>query len=86
MNLILDNHKLGDGFAYGLKLNNREILLPSNSRHTRYYFAKTRQEQIIIELAKRISNGWACRGSWALIAIKKINQCSRICEHYITNT
>ncbi len=91
MKTILDNYLIGNETVYGLKLKESnpvnektasQVLLPTNSRHTRYYFAKLKQQEIIIELAKRISNGWSSRGTFGLKAIEKINQCSRICEHY----
>jgi len=90
-NLILDNYLVGGEDVYGLKTRESNpptlngagsVLIPTHAPHTRYSFAKQKQTQIIIELAKRLLNGWAVNGTFALKCLDKINQCSRIINYY----
>lgn len=92
--LILDNYFVGGESVYGLKTREAQppengkassVLLPTHAPHTRYYFAKQKQTEIIVELAKRISNGWASTGTFGQKSLKKINQCSRIIDYYTTD-
>lgn len=91
-NLLLDEYLVGDTLVYGLKTsestinpdpkNAGSVLCPTHTFHTRFTFAKMVQEKIIIQLAKRLSNGYTITGTYGQTALKKINQCSRIMDHY----
>jgi len=92
--IILDNYLVGDKLVYGLKTKDTDppefgkaasVLLPTHAPHTRYYFAKQKQQEIILDLAKRIYNGWTSQGIWGRKALSKINQCQRIIDYYTTN-
>lgn len=89
--MILNNYIVGDEQVYGLKTSESNIsgknragsvLLPTHAPHTRYYFAKQKQHEIIIELAKRLKSGFTSTGAYGMKALKKIEQCSRIINHY----
>lgn len=81
---MLDNHLLeGCGeVVYGLRTSDWSVLLPTHAPHTRYRFAHLCQTKIIIELAKRLKNGFVVNGIFATRSISKINQCVRIMDYY----
>ena len=91
--LILDTYKVGNDDVYGLKQTQSTIypddkqcagsvLLPTYTWHTRFTFASIRQKEILIQLGKRLSNGYDPCGAYCKRALLKVNQCTRIMTHY----